>query len=277
MLNTVKKVGPVLELFTPEHPEWRMIDIAHALSMPKSSVHSLVTTMADIGLLSAGSRGRYRLGWMLLTLSDRMRVTMDFRSHVLPVMQDLAAELRETVLLAVMDRDQVLYIERAEGSHPTVRLAGVRVGARLPAHCAGVGKVMLADRDPAEVRAIVARAGMKRFTTRTLTTIEALEEELAQVRVRGAAYDDGEISPDVNCVAVPVRDRYGAVVAGMSVSVPAYRFPPRRDKVHEGLLRAAATATERLAETQSGDTDPARPAAAGGPVDPFVATEAART
>jgi DNA-binding IclR family transcriptional regulator len=62
MLNTVKKIGPVLELFTPERPEWRMTEIAQALARPKSSTHSLLTTLVDIGLLSVTHRGRYRLG-----------------------------------------------------------------------------------------------------------------------------------------------------------------------------------------------------------------------
>lgn len=248
MLNTVKKVGPVLELFTPERPEWRVTDIALALGMPKSSTHALVTTMAEIGLLTTTSRGRYRLGWMLLTLSERMRVSLDFRGHVLPIMQQLAADTRETVLLAVLDRDQVMYIERAEGSHPTVRLAGVRIGAHLPAHCTGVGKVILADRNPAEVRAIVERAGMKRFTTRTIATIEALEKDLAAVRRQDAASDVGEISTDVCCVAVPVRDRYGGVVAGMSISMPAYRFDESRERVLEALRAGAQRASMALEE-----------------------------
>lgn len=256
MLNTVKKVGPVLELFTPERPEWRMTDIANALQMPKSSAHSLVSTMAEIGLLSTSTRGRYRLGWMLLMLSERMRVSLDFRSHVLPIMQELSAELRETVLLAVLDRDQVLYVERAEGTHPTVRLAGVRVGARLSAHGTAVGKVILADRDPGEVRAIIGREGMKRYTERTVQTLEALEDELVSVRARGAAFDFGEISPDVCCIAVPVRDRYGAVVAGMSCSVPEYRFERLRERMLEGLLRAAERAAAALDQEPAAPSDP---------------------
>lgn len=246
MLNTVKKVGPVLELFTPEQPEWRVTDIALALGMPKSSTHALVTTMAEIGLLTTTSRGRYRLGWMLLTLSERMRVSLDFRGHVLPIMQELAAETRETVLLAVLDRDQVMYIERAEGTHPTVRLAGVRIGAHLPVHCTAVGRVILADRDPAEVRAIIERAGMRRLTTRTIATVEALEEDLVRVRQQDAAFDLGEVSPDVCCVAVPVRDRYGGVTAGMSISMPAYRFDGSRQQALEALRAGAQRASLAL-------------------------------
>lgn len=257
MLNTVKKVGPVLELFTPERSEWRMTEIAQALEMPKSSAHSLLSTMADIGLLSTTNQGRYRLGWMLLTLGDRMRVTVDFRSRVQPLMEELAGRLRETVLLAVLDRDQVLYVERAEGTHPTVRLAGVRVGARLPVHCTAVGKVLLADRDPSEVRAIISRAGMKPFTKRSHSTVEDLENDLAHVRSRGAAFDLGEVSPDVFCIAVPVRDHYRSVVAAMSVSVPAYRFDPSREAVLDALSDTGERASAALASSPAAERDTA--------------------
>jgi DNA-binding IclR family transcriptional regulator len=258
MLNTVRKVGPVLDLFTPEHPEWRMTDIAKALGMPKSSTHALVSTLAEIGLLSIGSQGRYRLGWRLLTLSERMRASLDFREVAMPVMTALAAALRETVLLSVLDGDEVLYVERAEGSHPTVRLAGVRVGGRLPLHCSASGKILLADRDPAEVRAIVERAGLRPLTQRSHRGFDELDADLGRVRARGYATDDGEIVVDVCCLAVPVHDRYGAVLAAMSVSVPKYRFAATRDAVLDALSRAGEDVSERLREA-----DPARPEVLG--------------
>jgi IclR family KDG regulon transcriptional repressor len=88
MLTTIQKIGPVLELFTVERPEWRMSDIARELGTPKSSAHSLVATLAEIGLLSVGANGSYRLGWNLLSLSERMRASLDFRQHAVPVMQE---------------------------------------------------------------------------------------------------------------------------------------------------------------------------------------------
>lgn len=270
MLNTVKKVGPVLALFTPERPEWRMSDIAKALDMPKSSTHSLVCTLADIGLLSTTNNGRYRLGWMLITLGERMRASMSFSSLAVPVMLELSAALRETVLLAVLDRDEVLYLERVEGTHPTVRLAGVRVGARLPAHCTSVGKVLLADRDPAEVRAMIARTGMRQLTKRSLSSLDALEYELEKVRARGYAVDRGEVVPDICCQAVPVLDREGAVIAAMCVGVPKYRFDATRETVLGKLVEAGETISARLVQSE---LNPERDLPATDPVSDPVAAQ----
>jgi IclR family KDG regulon transcriptional repressor len=251
VLSTVKKIGPVLELFSPERPEWRLTDIACALDMPKSSAHALLATLAEIGLLSVTARGRYRLGWNLLGLSERMRASLGLREHAVPAMRALAATVRETVLLAALDRHEVIYLERAEGSHPTVRFAGVRIGSRVPAHSTAVGKVQLAYREADEVRAALTAAhsdgSLRTMTAKTIVSLDDLERELVRVRARGLAIDRGETVPDVNCMAAPIFDRYGAVVAGLSVSVPAYRFSTGRDTLVEPLKDAARTISQTLA------------------------------
>lgn len=259
-LNTIKKIGPVLDLFTPERPEWRMTEIARVLEMPKSSAHTLVTTLAEIGLLTTTNRGGYRLGWNILDLGERMRASLDFRRHALPAMHELSESVQETVLLAALDRRRVIYLERAEGRHPMVRLAGVRPGATAPAHCTSVGKVLLAYRDPAEVRALFARECPKAMTRRTITDVDQLLSELAKVRSRGFAYDIGEIVPDVCAVGAPVFDRFDSVVAAMSVAMPAYRFEAKRAAVSKGIQAAAAAASASLAAAQVAmANDPAPP------------------
>lgn len=242
MLNTIKKVEPILDLFTPEQPEWGVTQIAETLGMPKSNVHAVVSTLSAIGLLTGNARGRYRLGWKLLTLSERMRASVDVATHARPVMRRLGEATREQVLLAVLDRDRVLYIERVEGTHPTVRLAGVRIGARVPVHCTAAGKVLVADLQPRDARQLLAGQPMLACTSRTIQSVDEYEAELTKVRAQGLAYDHGEAVPDVCCVAAPVYDAYGMVIAALSVSVPGYRF--ERNAV--GLRDALVTATESL-------------------------------
>lgn len=262
MLNTVKKIGPVLDLFTPENPEWRMIEIARALGMPKSSAHSLVTTLAEVGLLSLGDHGRYRLGLTLLSLSERMRASLDFRRYALPLMQDLSETVQETVLLAALDRSKVVYIERVEGNHPMVRVAGVRVGSKVPAHCTAVGKVLLSDREPDEVRRLLTEDGLDAMTPQTITDLDELLAALMKARGQGYAFDLGEAVPDVACVAAPVHDRYGAVVAAMSVSMPAYRFEAKRQTVIEAVVRATDEVSQRMAAAEDpADNLPVEPPA----------------
>jgi DNA-binding IclR family transcriptional regulator len=263
-LNTVKKIGPVLDLFTTEHPEWRMTDIARALGTPKSSAHSLVSTLAEIGLLSVAPSGRYRLGLNLLSLAERMRTSMDILKQAGPSMQELARSSRETVLLAMLDRNEVVYVERAEGTHPMVRLAGVQPGARVPAHCTAVGKVLLAYRDPGETRRFIRSADLRRFTAQTITDPEKLEDALIEVRARGYAIDHQEIVADIACIAAPVADQFGTVIAGLSISMPAYRFEGQRAGLTDNLKTTASTISRIVGEAgEMAPGDEAEPEEAG--------------
>lgn len=265
MLNTVKKIGPVLDLFTTERPEWRMTEIARALGMPKSSAHSLVTTLAEVGLLSVGDQGRYQLGWHLVSLAERIRATRNYGEHAVPVMHQLQAATKETVLLAALDRHEVLYLEKVEGTHPMVRLAGVRVGARAPVHCTAVGKVLLAERGPQEVRALLESVGLEARTPNTITTVDAFEDELRRVRVNGFAFDRQEIVADVACVAAPVRDGHGSVIAALSLSLPAYRFAANAKRLVTPLLQASEAISRRISAAQEKTEE--QPAALAGAPD----------
>jgi DNA-binding IclR family transcriptional regulator len=262
MLNTVAKIGRVLELFTPEHPEWRLVDIARELEIPKSSAHGLLASLADIGILTVTPRSRYRLGWHLLALAERMRASLDFTGPAVGVMQRLSAELRETILLAVLDRHFVLYVERAEGNHPLVRLSGARPGTRLPAHRTAVGKVLLAHADPADVRSRFERVEFDPRGAGSVHNINELERVLMDVRRDGYATDLGEVSPEVACVAAPVRDRHGTVVAAMSVSMPSYRLPTDYSGIVRRMRSAVSEASDAIAAAQlAADEDIAPPAA----------------
>jgi IclR family KDG regulon transcriptional repressor len=253
LLTTVQKIGPVLDLFTPEKPEWRMSDVARALDIPKSSTYSLMTTLVDIGLLSVTDSGRYHLGWYLLSLSERMRAGLGFRQFAAGPMKELSQTLKETVLLSALDRQEVVYLDRVEGTHPMVRLAGVRPGARLPVQATAAGKVLLAYRDLAEVRVRMTNVRWRQLTPTTVTDLDTLEGQLLSVRANGVAIDRGEVVPDVACVAAPITDRYGSVVAAMSVSMPAYRFPRSESRIVELLKGACRRVSVELATAQEED------------------------
>lgn len=245
-LTSVRKVGPVLDLFSPEKPEWRLMEISRELGVPKSSTFSLVKTLVELGLLETDSRGAYRLGSKVLCLAERMRAVIDVDRYALGPMEELSGELEETVLLAVLDGQHVIYRQRVEGHHPTVRLAGVKVGARLPAHCTSVGKVLLAFRDPLEVETLYGEFRFKRLTSRTIGDVAQLTSQLDQIREEQLAFDRGEAVAEVACAAVPVRDPNGTVIAAMSVAMPNYRFAGKLERTILGLRTAVYKTTQAL-------------------------------
>ncbi|TBH15457.1 IclR family transcriptional regulator [Thermus thermamylovorans] len=245
MLGTVQKVGEVLELFTRERPEWGVSEVAKALGLPKSSAHALLATLAQIGLLKRSREGRYRLGWRILALAQVLLYTSSWRQEARRAMEELVARFGETTHLAVLECGRVVYVDKLEGTR-AVKVATTGVGVELPAHCSGVGKVLLAFRSWEEVESIVAERGMPAFTPNTITTLDELRTELQAVRERGYAYDIEEVVPELCCVAAPIRDHTGEVVAAMSLSVPFYRFQQLKEEYRRAILEATRAVSERL-------------------------------
>ncbi len=245
MLGTIRKVGEVLELFTQEQPEWGVSEVAQALGLPKSSAHALLATLTQIGLLHKTPEGRYRLGWRVLALSQVLLSANAWRLEARRAMERLVACYGETTHLATLEAGRVVYVDKLEGTR-AVRVNLTRIGAELYAHCSGVGKVLLAFRPWPEVERIVAEKGLPALTPNTITTPDELKTELLRVRERGCAYDIEEAMPELCCVAAPIRDYTGEVVAALSLSVPFYRFRERKEAYREAVLQAAAEVSERL-------------------------------
>ncbi|WP_280399027.1 IclR family transcriptional regulator [Nocardia carnea] len=235
-LQTVQKIGPILDLFTTARPEWRPAEVAAAIGAPRSSVHALLSALADTGLLQCRARGRYRLGWRIVELNRTLGASVDIRSCAMPVMQDLAHRYGETTHLAVLERSRVLYVDKVIGRN-MVTVSGARVGTALEPHCSAVGKVLLAH-CTAELQRTVAGRPLRRLTASTITDPAALITELRSVRRAGFAFDSGEAVPDVHCAAAPIRDEMGAVIAAVSITAPAGRFGPARTEFKNAVIAA---------------------------------------
>ncbi|AWG98279.1 IclR family transcriptional regulator [Rhodococcus ruber] len=256
-LQTVQRIGPVLDLFTVQQPEWGVSEVAAAIDVPRSSAHALLSSLVDTGLLQCRVRGRYRLGWRVVELGETLRGTVDVRSCAAPVLERLVEKYGETTHLAVMDRWNVLYVDKILGNH-NITVQGARVGTRLDAHSTAVGKVLLAQLEEIEVRRYLAMRPLRRLTPSTTTNPQALLDALAGVRSAGFAADLGETVSEVHCVAAPVRDDLGSVVAAVSVSVPATRFAQRRPQLERAVVGAAHEITRAIAEAHDCSPVPLR-------------------
>jgi len=148
--------------------------------------------------------------------------------------------LGETVHLVVLDRLEVLYIDKRE-SYRSLRIVS-QVGMRLPAHCTGVGKVLLAHLEPEQRAEVINVKGLARFTRNTLTDIKVLENELTRIRAQGYAIDNEEIMDSLRCIAAPIRDQTGKVISAISLSGPVSRL--QGEWLENAILRVTETAEE---------------------------------
>lgn len=246
-LQTIQKIGPVLDLFTVQQSEWGVSEVAAAIGIPRSSAHALLSSLVETGLLQCRGRGRYRIGWRVVEMNQTLRGTVDVRSCASPVIQALSEKSGETVHLAVLERHRVLYVDKVVGNH-VINVAGARVGARLEAHCSAVGKVLLAYCDPKEIERNIADKPLRRLTPATITDPDVLAQELRSVRTNGCALDAGEAVQEVHCVAAPIRDEMSVVVAALSISAPASRFASAQAEFKRAVIAAGTQISRALTD-----------------------------
>jgi DNA-binding IclR family transcriptional regulator len=180
-----------------------------------------------------GSGELYRLGLKMFELGSVVLATMELHREAVPCIEELARETGEAVHLGVFNGTEVVSIEKMDSAHALTPV--ITIGKGAPAYCTGVGKALLAYQ-PDTVIDHICSAGLPRHTSTTITDSASLRAELARIRTLGYAVDDAELHPDVRCVAAPVRDHTGNVVASLSVSGPASRItkeatPALADKV----------------------------------------------
>jgi DNA-binding IclR family transcriptional regulator len=199
----------------------RLTDLVEGSGVPRPTTLRLLGALLEAGVLELDPARGYSLGPQLAVWGQQYLERLDVAARAKDLMRALADETRETCFLGVRERRQVLYVAYAEG--PQAVRPAARVGSRNPLHSTAIGKALLAFASPGLIDEYVAGELVAR-TERTITEPAALLDELERTRARGWSIDDIENEDGVRCVAAPVRDHLGAVVAAMSVAAPAYRF-----------------------------------------------------
>jgi len=234
----------VLEALAAEREPLRLVELSSRLGLHKSTVHRLLSTLGRRRYVEReAATGRYRLGLKVFELGSWFFNRMELRQEARPFLQALVDQTLETVHLGILDEGQVIYIEKVE-SPQTVRMYS-ELGKRAPAHCTAMGKVLLAYLSADELDHIITQRGLTRFTSNTITDREQLKDHLGRVAAQGFAVDDTEHEEAIRCVAAPVRNYRGEVVAALSVSAPAVRLTRERIGQVAELARATALRISR--------------------------------
>lgn len=242
-LSSVANAIRLTKAFSEQEFEMGISALATRLGLAKSTVHRLASTLVEYDILEQNREtGKYRLGLALFELGTLVRRKMDTASESRAQMYQLVQATGETVQLAVLDHQSVLYIRILE-SRQAVRMSSI-AGSRAPAHCTSVGKVLLAYQPQDVVKQIIDN-GLPRFTENTIVTPDALLDELAGVRQRGYAIDDEEIEVGLRCVAAPVRNHSGSVIAAISVAAPVQRMSKKNLQTTVPTVTAAADSISR--------------------------------
>jgi DNA-binding IclR family transcriptional regulator len=245
-LKALDKSIAILEILSQENSPLSIAELSERLGIYPSTIHRILDTLRYWGYVEQDpDTQRYQLGLKALELGMAKLQGMELVKEVSPYLKELREQSNETVHLAILDEGEVLYLAKEESSQ-SIRMVS-RVGRRLPAHCTGLGKVLLAHLDEEEQEKIIKEKGLCRFTESTITDKKKLREELSKIRHQGFAEDGGEHEKDVHCVAAPIKDHRGEVIAAISVSLPAFRMnTSKKRKLKETLIQMGENISKRL-------------------------------
>jgi DNA-binding IclR family transcriptional regulator len=222
-IHVIDRAAQILDCFGFDHQELSVSEIGARTALHRSTAHRILMALEYNDLIQQNSEtGKYRLGIKLFKLGHQAVSHLNLRDICRPFLTRIMNETKETVHLAVLDEDQVLYLDKVEGPH-ALRMPS-RVGRRIPTYCTSLGKAMLSCLDDQEVKKIFRHQDLRPYTANTVKKVEQLLTDLRAIRKRGYSVDDEEIEIGLRCVGAPIRDHTGAMVGAISVAAPSARL-----------------------------------------------------
>lgn len=221
-------------------------ELAAEIGVHKSTVSRLLAALEEHEMVEqAHDRGKYRLGFGILRLANAVSGRLDITQQGRDISERLAAQVGETVNIAVLRSHYAVNVDQARG--PTAVGSHNWVGELTPLHATSSGKILLASMSAEARRNLLLEAGLSRFTERTITSIDDLDQQLTSVARDGYVVSIEELEHGLTAVAAPIRDHTGAVVAALSVSGPVYRLTEERTReIAPAVMSAAAAIAERM-------------------------------
>lgn len=214
MSQTVQRAIVIIETLA-EDPR-TLSEMAEVLGVHRSTALRLLQTLEGSGFARKRGDGRYTVGTRLISIAQQTLDGLDLRGLAHPHLRRLQATCGHTVHLAQLIGDEVIYVDKIDSSDG-VRMYS-RIGRPAPLHASGVGKTILAQLPPERTGQLLDGTELTAHTGATFTTRAALEDELAAIRKRGWAVDDGEFEDFTNCVSAPISDSTGQITAAVSVT-----------------------------------------------------------
>jgi IclR family pca regulon transcriptional regulator len=231
----------VIRAFGPEDPQLTLADVARRTNLTRAAARRFLLTLVDLGYVRFDGK-HFALTPRVLDLGYAYLSSLSLPEIAEPHLERLAAEVRESSSVSVLDGDDIVYVGRV----PTSRImrVAINVGTRFPAYATSMGRVLLAALEPEQLDAYLQRAQIRPLTSKALATAEQLTQELDRIREQGYALVDQELEEGLRSVATPIRDRDGRVVAAVNVSAHASRAS--RERIRRDLLPPLLATAQRI-------------------------------
>ncbi|KHD85292.1 IclR family transcriptional regulator [Bacillus ginsengihumi] len=236
-VKSAKRVLEVFELLAQHSRGLTIKEISEDLSMPQSSTSNLIKTLLEEGYLIQDVLKKYRLGPKLIQIGANARESLDIHAQGLPYLKKLMEDVEETVFLAVLSGDEIVYIAKMD-SNRSIRTSA-QPGFRRPLYCTGLGKAFLTFLDEEERNRILDHTEFKALTEHTITDRNMMEKKILEYQRLGYAIDDEESEEGLYCLAAPVFGVERTIQAAISVAGPKERMLARKELIVPKLLSTA--------------------------------------
>ncbi len=260
LVQTIERASQILDMLGQSPQGISIRELSTKINLPKGTIHRLLSSLLYFGYVRQDLKTRnYFLGFKLVELGNLLLGQLDLRKEAEPFLRDLAKGTKETVHMVVMDRDEVVYIEKVEfEQNPGGLRMASRIGLRNPIHSCAVGKVLLADFSDEALDHFLRGKNLLRRTENTMTDPVQLREHLKLVKKQGFAIDDEENERGIRCIAAPICNEVGRVVAAISISGPAFRVTKKviQESLKKDVMETAFKISQRLGYRKGNEFKP---------------------
>jgi IclR family KDG regulon transcriptional repressor len=257
-IHVIDRAVQILDCFGFDHQELSVSEVGLRTGLHKSTAHRILMALEYNDLIKQNAEtGKYHLGIKLFKLGHQAVSQLHLRETCRPFLIRIMNKTQETVHLAVLDDDEVLYLDKVEGPH-ALRMPS-RVGRHIPTYCTSLGKAMLSCLEEHEVKRIVRKQALKAYTPNTVKNLDLLLGDLRAIRNRGYSIDNEEIEIGLRCVGAPIRDHTGAMIAAISVAAPSARLTDQKiPAVGRLVMELAAAISVELGYEKAQTSKPKR-------------------
>lgn len=238
-VQSLDRTFDILELLANEQNGFTLVQISEKLDLPRSTVHRLLAVLMQREFVrKTPETNKYRLGPGFISLCSHYLNSLELKTESSPFMDELSVSTGNVVFLAIRQDDKMVYIDSKEQINSLRKYA--IIGQRKPLYCTSLGKALLIGLPDDQIRILLAHETFERRGPNTHMNIESLLQDIRECRRRGWTLDDQEAEPAINCVAAPIHDYRGQVIAAISTSWILAQHPEMNPESMSILVKKCA-------------------------------------
>ena len=250
-VQTIDRTLDIIELLATAKEGLGVTEIGNNIGLHKSTVYRLLTALLNRGYIEKDPKTyTYKIGLKFIEISGLFLKKLELKTEALPFMRKLAEIIGQPVHLAILEGTEVVYIEKVELVN-SIRMYS-QIGRRVPVHCSAIGKILLTGLNPEALREVLENIKFEKFTPNTIITKKELQREIESVKEKGWAVDNEEHEPNIRCIAAPIIDYTGKIIAAVSVSGESRIINLESDlKIAGHVIETAANISKRMGYIQA--------------------------